>query len=55
MTREWPGCTSTRAPQFPGDPMYPQVVAYLHQLLPSPARETVHGYAAHQRVVVRYS
>ncbi len=43
-----------RDPQFPGDAMYPKVVEYLHRLFPSSARDTVHGYAAHKRVVLHY-
>jgi len=40
--------------QFPGDPMYPKVVAFLHRTFPAPVRETVHGYAAAKRIVVHY-
>src|SRR4029079_13588357 len=39
---------------FPGDPLYPKVVEYLHRVFPSPIRETLHGYVAHKRVVVHY-
>ncbi len=40
------------APQFPDDPMYPKVVEYLHRYFPAPVRETLHGYSAHNRVVL---
>ena len=43
-----------RAAQFPGDPMYPKVVAWLHATYPAPARETMHGYCAHKRAVLNY-
>jgi len=43
-----------RAPQFPGDSLYPKVVEYLHRIFPSPIRETLHGYVAHNRVVLHY-
>jgi GAF domain-containing protein/CheY-like chemotaxis protein len=43
-----------RAPQFPGDDLYPTVVAYLHRTFPAPIRETLHGYVAHNRVVLHY-
>ncbi|MEO5698635.1 MAG: GAF domain-containing protein, partial [Burkholderiaceae bacterium] len=42
------------APQFSGDPLYPRVVEYLHRVFPSPIRETLHGYVAHNRVVLHY-
>ena len=43
-----------RAAQFPGDPMYPKVVAWLHANYPAPARETMHGYCAHKRAVLNF-
>ena len=43
-----------RAPQFRGDPMYPEVVAWLHATFPAPVRETMHGYCAHKRVVLNF-
>ncbi len=43
-----------RAAQFPGDPMYPKVVAWLHATYPAPVRETMHGYCAHKRAVLNY-
>jgi len=43
-----------RAPQFPGDLMYPKVVEYLRRLFPAPARETLHGYVAAKRIVLHY-
>ncbi|MES2099664.1 MAG: GAF domain-containing protein [Pseudomonadota bacterium] len=42
------------APQFPGDHLYPKVVEYLHRSFPAPLRETLHGYVAHNRVVLHY-
>jgi len=42
------------APQFPDDPMYPKVVEYLHRYFPAPVRETLHGYSAHNRVVLHF-
>jgi len=42
------------APQFPDDPMYPKVVAWLRARFPAPVRETMHGYCAHKRVVLNY-
>ncbi len=41
-------------PQFPDDPMYPKVVAWLHATYPAPVRESMHGYCAHKRVVLNY-
>ena len=43
-----------RAAQFPGDPMYEKVVAWLHTTYPAPVRETMHGYCAHKRAVLNY-
>ena len=43
-----------RAPQFPGDSLYPKVVEFLHRAFPAPRRETLHGYVAHNRVVLHY-
>ncbi len=43
-----------RAAQFPGDPMYPKVVAWLHATYPAPVRETMHGYCAHKRAVLNF-
>ena len=43
-----------RAPQFPGDPLYPEVVAWLHATFPAPVRETMHGYCAHKRIVLNF-
>ena len=41
-------------PQFPDDPMYPKVVAWLHATYPAPVRESMHGYCAHKRAVLNY-
>ena len=41
-------------PQFPDDPMYPKVVAWLHATYPAPVREAMHGYCAHKRAVLNY-
>jgi GAF domain-containing protein/DNA-binding response OmpR family regulator len=41
-------------PRFPDDPMYPKVVEWLHRNFPAPQLETMHGYAAHNRVVLHY-
>ena len=41
-------------PQFPDDPSYPKVVAWLHATYPTPVRESMHGYCAHKRVVLNY-
>ncbi len=41
-------------PQFPADPLYPKVVEYLHRSFPAPARDSMHGYCAHRRVVLHY-
>ena len=41
-------------PLFPGDPMYPKVVEWLHRKFPAPVRETMHGYCAHKHVVLHY-
>jgi len=44
-----------QAPQFRGDPMYPKVVQWLRRTFPAPARESMHGYCAHKRVVLHYA
>ena len=43
-----------RAAQFPGDPMYPKVVAWLQATYPAPTRESMHGYCAHKRAVLNF-
>ncbi|MBC7705302.1 MAG: GAF domain-containing protein [Rhodoferax sp.] len=42
------------APKFPGDSLYPKVVEWLHRTFPAKIRESLHGYAAHKRVVLHY-
>ena len=42
------------APQFPGDPLYPQVVEWMHRRFPAPAINEIHGYAAKKRTVLHY-
>ncbi|MBL8319145.1 MAG: GAF domain-containing protein [Burkholderiaceae bacterium] len=41
-------------PQFPGDPLYPEVVKFLHRTFPEPVRQGMHGYVAHIGRVVHY-
>ncbi len=43
-----------REPQFAGDPLYPDVVKWLHRKFPAPIRETMHGYVAHKRLLLHY-
>ena len=42
-------------PTFPGDPMYPQVVEWLHRYYPAPLDATMHTYAAQQCKVLHYA
>ncbi len=42
------------APRFPDDPLYPQVVEWLHRYFPAPLIDTIHGYAARKRAVQHY-
>jgi GAF domain-containing protein len=41
-------------PQFPGDPLYPRAVEYLHRTFPLPLRESLHSYVAHKCRVFHY-
>jgi signal transduction histidine kinase/DNA-binding response OmpR family regulator/putative methionine-R-sulfoxide reductase with GAF domain len=44
-----------RAAQFPGDPMYPKVVAWLQATYPAPIKKSMHGYCAHKQMVLNFS
>ncbi len=42
-------------PQFPDDAMYPKVIGWLQRTFPTTVRNTLHGYAAHKRMVLHYA
>ena len=42
------------APRFPDDPLYPQVVEWLHRYFPAQPVDTIHAYAAKKRTVLHY-